>query len=103
MTERKLVGREHTNHSNIAQIGNRRRATHRWALVWLIAASLVTVGVAEALAAPRHKAASVHRKKAAKVARHKNKGEQRAKADIKRTRHVIPRPVAGETPDQMSP
>jgi soluble lytic murein transglycosylase len=89
-----------------------RRSTHRRALVWLLASSLIALGAADALAARHQPAssapspnnaspaapaqpASAQRKKAAAVARKKRKPE-REKVDMKRPAHVINRAAAGD-------
>jgi soluble lytic murein transglycosylase len=96
MRGRNLVGDTAATQAKTLQIGNPRRKSYRHALVWLLASSLIALGAAEGLSAPRHKAASVHRKKGVSVARHKGKGERNKVQATKRPRHVIPRAVAGE-------
>src|SRR5215468_466970 len=55
------------------------RATHRRALVWLLASALAVLGTAEALSASRHKSESSDRKKAADAEHHKSESPDRKK------------------------
>jgi soluble lytic murein transglycosylase len=94
MRGRNLVGGAVATQAKTLHIANPRRKTYRHALVWLLASSLIALGAAEGLSAPRHKAASVHRKKGVSVARHKAKGEGNKATATRRPHHVIP--LAGE-------
>jgi soluble lytic murein transglycosylase len=71
------------------------RRPHRRALGWLLAASLVALGTAEASSAAPAKTASAHHKKAAAAGRHKGKKE-REKLEAKRPGHVIDQAAAGD-------
>ncbi|MBV8753073.1 MAG: lytic transglycosylase domain-containing protein [Hyphomicrobiales bacterium] len=77
-----------------AAAANGGRGPHRRALAWLLAASLVALGTAEALSVASAKPASAHHKKSAAATRHKHKGE-REKVE-KRPGHVIDQAAAGD-------
>src|SRR5215468_515445 len=95
MKQRTFACCDGRNQAKLPDIESCHRATHRRALVWLLASALAVLGTAEALSASRHKSESSDRKKDAE--------HHKSAAEAVHHRHVIHPPAGDAPPAPLSP